>query len=123
MANTAQMAERLPRGDGPLFCWKRRAVFLDRRVEVQFAPLPELENRCCRDGFGDRAQAEEGGRSRRGIVLQVGHAKTLRPTEFAFEDYSRRQPGNTVGGHETRDRPLDFLALLRSKARLVSGKS
>ena len=59
VADAAQMAKQLARGDGPFFLRKRGAVFLDGRVEVQFAVLPELQKGGGGDGFGKRSKPEE----------------------------------------------------------------
>ncbi len=119
VANAAEMTKQLARGDGPFLLRKRRAIFLHRRVQVQFAALPKLKNGGRSNRLGDRTEAEErrgsGGRG----ILQIGHPKSLGPAGLAFEDNCRRKARNAISGHEAGDGFFDFLAFFRRKPFLL----
>src|SRR5437588_11269995 len=91
MADAAEVAERLPRGDGPFFLGKFRTVSLRRCVKVWVAAVPRLQDRGFGNRFGNRTQAEERGRRCRRVVLQSGDAKPLAPARFANEDAGGRK--------------------------------
>src|ERR1700740_2939237 len=123
VTDASKVAKEFASCDRRFLLRKRRAVFLDRGVQVQFATLPKLQNRGGSDRFGDGAEAEECQRRSRRRILQVGHAKTLGPAKFAIENDSGGEPRNAACMHETGDRLFDGQPLFLRKILLLSRKA
>ena len=122
VADAAEVSEQFPRGNGPLFLRKLRTIFLHRGIQVQLAVLPELQNRRGGNGFGNGSQAKERRRGRRRKIFQIGHAKTLRPARFAFEDDRSRKAWDAVCRHKAGDGVFDRSAFVHQKVFLLRGK-
>ena len=89
MANPAEVAEQLARSDGPFLCWERRAIFLYRRIEINFAALPKLHRRGRGQRFRDGTESIERARSRGHGIFEIGKPESLGPNQLAILDNGR----------------------------------
>ncbi len=60
MTNAAEVTEQHARGDEGALIGKCRAIFLDRRIEIDFVLLPELHGSDSGDGLGNGGESVEG---------------------------------------------------------------
>ena len=108
VADAALVAEELADGDGPRLLRELRHVALHGRVQVERAPLHELQQRDGRDGLGDRGQAVDRdrpwrARSSRGRPCR---SRWTRPGSRSFTTATLR-PGMPVRPHGRVDHGVD----------------
>src|SRR6202041_4084876 len=84
VANSAKMAKKLARGDGPFLHGECRAIFLHRSVQINFAALPKPHRSRSRQRLRNRTEPVKRARSGRDGIFKIGEPKSFGPNQLAI---------------------------------------